>query len=60
MEDKHLMTRVTHAGEKEIAKQVARSVSTPKVLPIYMSSVFSFDDVPSLDAVYAGEAEGYV
>ncbi len=25
-----------------------------------MSSVFTFDDVPSLDAVYAGEADGYV
>ena len=25
-----------------------------------MSSVFSFDDVPTLDAVYDGSAQGYV
>src|SRR5699024_8570560 len=57
---KGMMTRLTHAGENELAKKVAKSVSVPKVMPIYMSSVFSFDDVPSLDAVYDGKAEGYV
>lgn len=60
MEKKSLMTRVTHSGEVEFAKKLAKGVSFPKVLPIYMSSVFSFDDVPSLDAVYNEEAEGYV
>ena len=29
-------------------------------MPIYMSSVFSFDDVASLDAVYDGTQPGYV
>lgn len=60
MAEKGMMTRLTHAGENELAKKVAKSVSVPKVMPIYMSSVFSFDDVPSLDAVYEGTAEGYV
>lgn len=60
MEEKGLMTRLTHGGENEAAKRAARSVSVPKVMPIYMSSVFSFDDVPSLDAVYDGSAQGYV
>ncbi len=60
MAEKGMMTRLTHAGENELAKKVAKSVSVPKVMPIYMSSVFSFDDVPSLDAVYDGKAEGYV
>ena len=60
MKEKGLMTKLTHAGENELAKKVASSVSVPKVMPIYMSSVFSFDDVESLDAVYAGTAEGYV
>lgn len=54
MNEKHMRTRLVHAGENELAKKIASSVSVPKVLPIYMSSVFSFDDVPSLDAVYAG------
>ena len=57
---KGLATRMIHAGENEIAKKVAQSVSVPKVMPIYMSSVFSFDDVASLDAVYDGTQPGYV
>jgi methionine-gamma-lyase len=55
-----LRTKLAHGGGAQIAKKIARSVSLPKVLPIYMSSVFSFDDVPSLDAVYDGTTEGYV
>lgn len=57
---KDLKTILTHAGENKVAKKIAESVSVPKVVPIYMSSVFSFDDVPTLDAVYNGEAFGYV
>lgn len=60
MKEKGLMTRLTHAGENAMAKSVAKSVSVPKVMPIYMSSVFSFDDVETLDAVYDGTAHGYV
>ena len=58
--EKGLMTKVIHAGENTIAKKVAKSVSVPKVMPIYMSSVFSFDDVPSLDGVYDGSQSWYV
>ena len=58
--EKGLSTKLIHAGESEFAKKVAASVSQPKVMPIYMSSVFSFDDVPTLDAVYDGTQEGYV
>jgi methionine-gamma-lyase len=60
MKEKGLMTRLTHTGGNAHAKKVAKSVSVPKVMPIYMSSVFSFDDVPTLDAVYDGSAQGYV
>ena len=60
MKEKGMMTRLTHAGENAMAKKIAHSVSVPKVVPIYMSSVFSFDDVESLDAVYAGQADGYI
>lgn len=60
MDEKGMMTRLTHSGENQLAKKVAQSVSVPKVMPIYMSSVFAFDDVPSLDAVYDGTATGYV
>lgn len=60
MKEKHISTKLVHTGEAQLAKRVYQGVSVPKVLPIYMSSVFSFDDVPSLDAVYNGEADGYV
>lgn len=60
MRESQMRTKMVHTGDQEIAKRMQSGVSVPKVLPIYMSSVFSFDDVPSLDAVYAGEADGYV
>lgn len=60
MKESHMRTRLVHGGDQELAKKLQEGVSVPKVLPIYMSSVFSFDDVPSLDAVYANEADGYV
>jgi len=60
LKKKSLMTRLAHAGEDEMAKNIAASVSMPKVIPIYMSSVFSFDDVETLDDVYEGRKSGYV
>lgn len=60
MKESRMRTKLAHTGDLELAKKIQSSVSVPKVLPIYMSSVFTFDDVPSLDAVYAGEADGYV
>lgn len=60
MSTSHLTTKLCRAGEHELAKEIAESVSVPKVIPIYMSSVFSFDDVPTLDSVYEGKKSGYV
>lgn len=60
MKQKQLSTTLIHTGEVEYAKKMAKQVSQPKVLPIYMNSVFSFDDVEVLDAVYEQRAEGYV
>lgn len=60
MKQKQLSTTLIHTGEVEYAKKMAKQVSQPKVLPIYMNSVFSFDDVEMLDAVYEQRAEGYV
>ena len=54
---KSLQTTMVQSGVHSLA-EVPAYVSVPKVPPIYMSSVFSFDDVPSLDAVYAKEAPG--
>lgn len=52
---KHIASKLIHSGEK-----YAESVSRSKTIPIVMTSVFSFDDVESLDAVYEGEANGYI
>jgi methionine-gamma-lyase len=54
-EMKSFSTKLIHSGEK-----YAESVSRSKSIPIVMTSVFSFDDVESLDAVYEGEANGYI
>jgi methionine-gamma-lyase len=53
--NKSFATDLTHLGEKN-----PPSVSASKSIPISMSSVFVFDDVETLDAVYEGESEGYV
>lgn len=52
---KHFASKLIHSGEK-----YAESVSRSKSIPIVMTSVFSFDDVESLDAVYEDEANGYI
>lgn len=52
---KNFATKLIHLGEK-----TANTVSSSKSLPITMTSVFSFDDVETLDEVYAGESKGYI
>ncbi|RKD29157.1 cystathionine gamma-synthase [Thermohalobacter berrensis] len=47
------MTELTHMGKKS-------HINNPKVLPIYLSSVFSFDDIETLDKIYNGEEKGYI
>jgi len=53
--EKHFSSRLIHKGER-----MGESVSRSKSIPITMTSVFSFDDVESLDSVYEGEAKGYI
>lgn len=52
---KEFKTKLSRLGSS-----VPQSVSPSKVLPIYMNTVFAFDDVETLDAVYEGQKEGYV
>lgn len=60
MNDKGFRTNIIHSGEVDFMKKVMSGVAVPKVAPIFMSSVFSFDDVPTLDGVYDGTHDGYV
>jgi methionine-gamma-lyase len=58
--EKNFSTKLIHTGNGQICKALGKSASVPEVFPIYQTSVFTFDDVPSLDAVYEHEEEGYV
>ncbi|MCL2548928.1 MAG: PLP-dependent aspartate aminotransferase family protein, partial [Symbiobacteriaceae bacterium] len=60
MPEKHLSTRLIHAGEKKLARRLAATRSYPKVLPIHLNSVFSFEDVEALEAAYADPEAGYI
>jgi methionine-gamma-lyase len=55
MTNKRFSSRLIHLGDR-----FGESVSRSKSIPIAMTSVFSFDDVESLDRVYEGEAKGYI
>ncbi len=60
MSKKNLSTQLIHTGDGQTYKDIAKSASVPEVLPIYLTSVFAFDDVPSVDAIYEKQADGYV
>lgn len=53
--NKNIMTKAVRLGEYS-----PKSISTPKTVPIYMSSSYAFDTVDDLEDVYSGRQEGYV
>jgi methionine-gamma-lyase len=53
--EKHFSSRLIHLGDR-----FPESISRSKTIPIAMTSVFSFDDVESLDQVYDGQTPGYI
>ena len=55
-----LTTVLAHAGDGKKEKKYRGYASVPEVQPVYMTSVFAFDDVKSVDDIYEGESEGYV
>ena len=57
---KDLSTRLLHAGDAKFAGKVAGMSSLPETMPIYLTSVFAFDDIADVDAVYEKEVEGYI
>ena len=58
--EKQLSTRLNHTGDGQDYKKYQTYRSVPEVLPVYRTSVFAFDDVPSVDAIYDGDADGYI
>ena len=55
-----LSTGLLHTGDGQFYKKFSNYASVPESFPIFLSSVFAFDDVPSVDAIYEHEAEGYI
>src|SRR3954447_6227868 len=58
-------TRAVHAGERGYrvtggAPGADTPHFTPVATPIYRSSAYMYDEIGALDAVFAGEAAGYV
>ncbi len=60
MASKKITTELAHAGDGQLEKTLRTYHSVPEVLPVYMTSVFAFDDVKSVDDIYEGESAGYV
>lgn len=60
MNEKKLSTKLIHTGDGQDYKKIAESKSVPEALPIYLTSVFAFDDVSSVDDIYDKRANGYI
>ncbi|MBR1566531.1 MAG: PLP-dependent transferase, partial [Oscillospiraceae bacterium] len=56
----NLSTILAHAGDGQEAKRLNALREVPEVLPVYMTSVFAFDDTQSVDDVYEGAEDGYI
>jgi methionine-gamma-lyase len=57
---KGLSTELIHAGDGEFYRKIGAAASVPETFPVYLTSVFAFEDMRSLDAIYEREAEGYI
>ncbi|GHU49785.1 methionine gamma-lyase [Clostridia bacterium] len=55
-----LSTKLIHSGDGQFARKLAKTASVPETFPIYHTSVFSFDDIADVDAIYDKEADGYI
>jgi len=57
---KELSTKLLHTGNAMFAKRVADMPSLPETFPIYLTSVFAFDDISDIDAIYEKESDAYI
>jgi methionine-gamma-lyase len=48
---KEFSTNLIHSGTGQFTKKPGLKASVPESLPVYLTSVFTFDDVPSLDTI---------
>ncbi|MDR2176153.1 MAG: PLP-dependent aspartate aminotransferase family protein [Synergistaceae bacterium] len=57
---KKLSTELIHTGDGQFCKELAKTASVPETFPVYLTSVFAFDDVASVDAVYERTSGSYL
>ena len=58
--EKHLETSLIHTGDGQDYKDPALRDSVPETLPIYATSVFSFDNGEAVEDIYEGRRDGYI
>lgn len=56
----HLETSLIHTGDGQEYKSPALRDSVPETLPIYATSVFSFDNGEDVEDIYEGRRGGYI
>jgi methionine-gamma-lyase len=49
--EKKLSTKLIHTGDGQFSKKLRDMITSPETFPLYLTSVFSFDGVKSLDEV---------
>ena len=57
---KSTSTKLLHTGDAKFAEKTARMAPLPEVMPIYQTSVFAFDNIADVDAIYEKESDGYI
>ncbi|MDR2709517.1 MAG: PLP-dependent aspartate aminotransferase family protein [Elusimicrobiota bacterium] len=57
---KKLSSKLIHTGDGVFAKKLSKAPSISETFPVYRTSVFAFEDIASVDAVYEKKAQGYV
>ena len=55
-----MSSRLIHNGDGQFQRRLAASASLPETFPLYLTSVFTFDDAEAVDAIYEKKAEGYI
>ncbi|MDR1558790.1 MAG: aminotransferase class I/II-fold pyridoxal phosphate-dependent enzyme [Clostridiales bacterium] len=56
----NLSTNLLHTGDAKFAKRLSGMASIPETLPIYLTSVFAFENASDVDAIYEKDADGYI
>ncbi|GHT01645.1 methionine gamma-lyase [Synergistales bacterium] len=59
-DSKKLSTSLIHNGDGQFCRKLAAQASVPETFPVYLTSVFAFDDVPSVDAIYEQKSDAYI